>query len=104
MNAESIVGIVNNVVDMAQRFLPLIHKGDTKSIDTIIDTIQSMAPLITDQIGDTYTGVKNIIDAVGSHPATTEDQLASLAAFSAKVDADWNAIEGKLDPDSPGNG
>ena len=57
MNVESIVGIVNNVVDMAQRFLPLIHKGDTKSIDTIIDTIQSMAPLITDQIGDTYTGV-----------------------------------------------
>jgi hypothetical protein len=103
MNAASIVSLVNNVVDMAQRFLPLIHSGDTKSIDAIIDTVQSMAPLITEQIGDTYTGVKNIIDAIGSHPATTEAQLASLATFSAKVDADWNAIESKLDPDNPAN-
>lgn len=100
MDAKSIVGVVNTVVDLVQKFLPLIHKDDSGTIDKVIDTVQSMAPLITDQIGDTYTGVKNIIDAIGDHPATTEEQLKALAAFSKKVDADWDAVEAKLDPDA----
>ena len=53
MDAKSIVGVVNNVVDLVQKFLPLIHKDDSGAIDKVIDTVQSMAPLITDQIGDT---------------------------------------------------
>lgn len=101
MDAKSIVSVVNNVVDLVQKFLPLVHKDDSGSIDKIIDTVQSMAPLITDQIGDTYTGVKNIIDSIGDHPATTAEQLAALDAFSKKVDADWDAIAAKFDPDAP---
>ena len=101
MDAKSIVGVVNNVVDLVQKFLPLIHKDDSGAIDKVIDTVQSMAPLITDQIGDTYTGVKNILNAISDHPATTTEQLAALAAFSNKVDAEWDAVEAKLDPDAP---
>ena len=99
MDPKAIVGVVNTVVDLVQKFLPLIHEDDSGSIDKIIDTVQSMAPLITDQISDTYTGVKNIIDSIGEHPATTEQQLAALDAFSQKVDAAWDAIEAKFDPD-----
>jgi hypothetical protein len=100
MDAKAIVGAVNTVVDLVQRFLPLIHKDDSGSIDKIIDTVQSMAPLITDQIGDTYTGVKNIIDSIGAHPASKEEQLAALDAFSQKVDAAWDAVASKFDPDA----
>lgn len=100
MNATAIVSTVNTVVDLIQTFLPLIHKDDSGKIDKVIDTLQTMAPLITDQIGVTYTGVKNIIASVGSHPATKEDQLASLKSFSEQVDGAWDAIEKQLDPDA----
>lgn len=100
MNATAIVNVVNNVVDLVQKFLPMVHKDDSGSIDKIIDTLQATAPLIVDQVGVTYTGVKNIIAAVGSHPATKEEQLASLKAFSKQVDDAWNAIERQLDPDA----
>jgi phage-related protein len=102
MDAKAIVSVVNNVVDLVQKFLPLIHKDDSGSIDKVIDTVQSMAPLITDQIGDTYTGVKNIIDSIGNHPATTAEQILALRTFSNKVDADWDAIAAKFDPDATG--
>lgn len=100
MDSKAIVSVVNNVVDLVQKFLPLIHKDDSGSIDKVIDTVQSMAPLVVDQIGDTYTGVKNIIASIGDHPATTEEQLAALDAFSKKVDGAWDAIEDKFDPDA----
>lgn len=100
ISASSVIGVVNTVVDLVQKFLPLVHKDDSGAIDKIIDTVQSMAPLITDQIGDTYTGIKNIIDSVGAHPATTEEQIAALDAFSAKVDAAWDAVAAKFDPDA----
>ena len=100
MNPLAIIGIVNNVVDLVQTFLPLITKGNAPAIDKVIDTLQAASPLIVDQIGDTYTGVKNIIDSIGSHPATTTEQLARLADFSQKVDAAWDAIEAQLDPDA----
>jgi ABC-type transporter Mla subunit MlaD len=101
INASSIVGTVNTVIDMIQKFLPLIHKDDSGTIDKIIDTVQALSPLVVDQIGDTYTGVKNIIDSIGEHPATTAQQIAALDAFSEKVDAAWDAIEDQFDPDSP---
>jgi ABC-type transporter Mla subunit MlaD len=99
MNPAAIIGVVNTVVDLVQKFLPLVHKDDSGSIDKIIDTVQALSPLVVDQIGDTYTGVRNIIDSIGEHPATTEVQLAKLAAFSKTVDDAWNAIEAQLDPD-----
>jgi hypothetical protein len=66
----------------------------------VIDTLQAIAPLAVDQAAVTYTGVKNIIASLGSHPATTEEQLASLKEFSKQIDDAWNEIEKQLDPDA----
>lgn len=100
MTPTAIIGIVSTVVDLVQTFLPLIHKDDSGSIGKIIDTVQGLAPLVTEQIADTYTGVKNIIDSIGAHPATTEEQLAALAAFNKTVDDAWDAVEAQIDPDA----
>lgn len=100
MDPAAIVGVVNTVVDLVQKFLPLVHKDDSGAIDKIIDTVQALSPLVVDQIGDTYTGIKNIIDSVGEHPATTAEQIAALDAFSQKVDAAWDAVAAKFDPDA----
>lgn len=100
MNSTAIVNTVNTVVDLIQNFLPMIHKDDSGSIDKVIDTLQAIAPLAIDQVGVTYTGVKNIIAAVGKNKATTAEQLASLKTFSKQIDDAWNDIERQLDPDA----
>ena len=100
MNPIAIIGIVSAVIDLVQRFLPMVTKSDTTSIDKIIDAVQAIAPLAIDQVAVTYTGVKNILSAIGSHPATIAEQLASLKVFNDQIDAAWNEIEKQLDPDA----
>ncbi len=101
MNPTMIVTAVTGVLSLIAQFLPLIGGSNTAAIGGIINTLTSLAPLITDQIGATYIGVKNIIDSIGQHPAATADQLVALAAFDKQVDDAWNAIESQLDPDAP---
>lgn len=104
MNPELIVTAIGGVLSLITTVLPLIHKttpGAPDKIGAVVETLTAIAPLVTDQIGTVYTGVKNIIASVSSHPATTADQLASLRAFDKQVDDAWNAIEAQLDPDAP---
>lgn len=103
MNPATIVAIINGVLGLAGAIIPLIPNSSagSSSIGKVIETVTSLAPLVTDQVGTVYTGVKNIIDSLGSHPATTADQLAALQAFDKQVDDAWDAIEKQLDPDAP---
>lgn len=103
MNAAMIVTTVGNVLGLITQILPLVGVKNTEAIGGIVKTITDMAPLVTDQISATYTGVKNIIASVSKHPATTEEQLASLRAFNKQVDEAWDVIELQLDPDASGN-
>lgn len=103
MNPTMIVTAVSGVLSLIGQVLPLIGGSNSAAIGGVIKTLTDIAPLVTDQISATYTGVKNIIASVGDHPATTEEQLASLQAFDKQVDDAWNAIEAQLDPDAHGN-
>lgn len=97
----SLIGsALSSVLGLVGRIVPLIPGNNSKAIGEVITTVTDAAPLIIDQIGSTYTGVKNIIAAIGEHPATTEEQLASLREFNKQVDDAWNEIEGQLDPDA----
>ena len=106
MNPTTIVAAVNSVLSLIGGVLPLLGTGNsaTNAIGKIITTLTDMGPLIVDQIGKTYTGVKNIINTIGSHPATNADQLAALQAFDKQVDDAWNAVESQIDPDAPAAG
>lgn len=103
LSMENITKGVNAAVDLVQHFLPMIgvNPAATATIDKVVDTLQEMAPMITGQIGDTYEGVKNIVESLSSNPATTAEQMAKLKAFDKKVDDAWDAIESKIDPDAP---
>ena len=105
ISAETITTGINSAIDLIQQFLPLIPTVGPASplINKVIDTLQDMAPLITDQIGVTYTGVKNIIKSLSDNPGTTAEQLAALRLLDKQVDDAWNAIEAELDPDNPAN-
>ena len=103
MSPEMIVTAVSGVLSLINTILPMIHKttpGAPDKIGVVVDTLTKLAPLVTDQIGTVYTGVKNIIASVSSHPAMTADQMAALRAFDKQVDDAWNAIEAQLDPDA----
>lgn len=105
MDPTLIVGAVTGVLSLINTILPMIHKttpGASDKIGKVIETVTALAPLVVDQVGTVYTGVKNVIAAIGKHPATTADQMAALQAFDKQVDDAWNAIEGQLDPDAPG--
>jgi len=100
MNPVEIVTAVGGVLSLITQILPLVGVKNTDAIGAIVKTLTDIAPLITNQIGATYTGVKNIIDSVGAHPATTADQMIALKAFDKMVDDAWDAIEGQIDPDA----
>jgi len=102
MNPELIISAVGGVISLINTVLPLIHKGSAGStaMGTVVDTIIKLEPLVTDQVGTLYTGIKNIIASVSAHPATTADQMAALRAFDKQVDDAWAAVEGQLDPDA----
>lgn len=104
MNPELIITAVGGVISLINTVvLPMIKKDSTGSsaIGEVIDTLTKLSPLVTDQVGTLYTGIKNIIASVGTHPATTDEQLAALMAFDKQVDAAWDAIEKDFDPDAP---
>lgn len=107
MNLTSLVsaGAVNKVIDLIQKFLPLIPVAGPAApiINDVVDTLQEFSPLIVNQVETTREGVKNIINAVSSNPNTSTDQLKALRELDRKVDAAWEKIEAQLDPDAPGN-
>lgn len=98
--SSAVAPILTNSLDLLGKIVPMIGVKDSAGIGKVVDTLKDMAPLITDQIGATYKGVKNIINSLGAHPATTDEQMAALEAFDKEVDAAWDAIEGQLDPDA----
>jgi len=102
MDPTLIISAVGGVISLINTVLPLIHKSSAGStaMGTVVDTIIKLEPLVTDQVGTLYTGIKNIIASVSAHPATTADQMAALRAFDKQVDDAWNAIEAQLDPDA----
>lgn len=100
MNPTTIITVVGSVLSLITQILPLVGVKNSDAIGNIIKTVTDLAPLITDQIGATYTGVKNIIASIGEHPATTAEQLAALKAFDKQVDEAWDAIEAQIDPDA----
>lgn len=104
ISAETIGKTANSVIDLIQMVLPLIPGVGTASpiINVIVDTLQEISPLIVDQIGTTYTGMKNIIKSLSDNPGTTAEQLVALQALDKQVDDAWNAIEGQFDPDAVG--
>jgi hypothetical protein len=102
MNPELITTAISGVVSLITTVLPLIHKGPAGSaaMGGVVNTLTAIAPLVVDQVGTVFTGVKNVIDSIGAHPATTAAQRATLADFDKQVDDAWNAIESQIDPDS----
>lgn len=99
MDPATIVAAVNAALSLAAQIIPLIDKKNSTAIGNVISDVTAIAPAATTLITNGYAAVKNLISNLGSHPATTEDQLAALQALDAQVDAAWEAVRPQFDPD-----
>ena len=92
----AVLSIIQTVV------VPLITKegADQAKINSVIDLLEKLLPIIGDQIATFATVIKNIISALSATPGTPAEQLARLQALDAKVDADFDAAAAAVDPDA----
>src|SRR5258706_9618397 len=99
MTVELVLGILGII----QQMLPLLtgtgNTQTTNAITTIVDQLTKWLPIILKEVSALYAPVKNIIEALGSSPATTADALQKLAAIDSQVDAAFEAAAKDVDPD-----
>ena len=81
--------VVAAVIALITAILPLVK--DSQTVDKILAALIELIPVLVKTAQDLVQPVKNIIAALSANPATTEEQMAALAALDAKVDADFEA-------------
>lgn len=87
--------IVTAVVALLGQLVPLVGTNSTL-IASIINTLIAILPAIVTEVETLIPPIKNIIAALSADPATTEEQLATLAALDAQADAAFEAAA--IDP------
>ena len=65
--------------------------GEASTITSIVNALIQLIPTLVQEYEDLVPIVKNIIASLSANPATTADQLATLKALDAQVDADFEA-------------
>lgn len=84
--------VIVTIITLIEGLLPAItSQANVGMIDNILNALTSMLPFIIQEIQTLVTPVKNIIAALSANPATTAQQLSSLQALDAQVDAAFEA-------------
>jgi hypothetical protein len=108
MNATAVSGIILSSLDAIQGLLPLLGPAGatagavTNVITTltkIIPVAQHVAPLVGDEGTLIFQGIKNIVGNLRG-TQTSAEQDAALDELDSRVDAAWDAIASKFDPDA----
>ncbi len=85
--------ILTPIVALITQLLPLLGAATSASplITQIIETLVAILPSIVQEAIDLVPAIKNIIAALSANPATTAEQMATLADLDAKCDAAFEA-------------
>ncbi len=86
-------GIVTAVLAILQAIAPSLSTSAT--VQTVINALIQIIPVLVKEAQDLVPMVKNIIAALGSNPASTADQLATLKALDQLTDAAFEAAATK---------
>jgi len=81
--------IITAVIALLGQILPLVQ--NSQQIASIIVTLIQIVPVLVKEAQDLVQPVKNIIAALQTNAATTEEQMATLKELDAQVDADFEA-------------
>lgn len=109
MNATLISGIILSALTAIQSLLPLLGVAGASAsavtniitaLTKIVPMLETLAPLVGNEISLLYQGVKNIITNLrGESIETSAQQDADLDSLDAQVDASWNNVAAQFDPD-----
>ena len=81
--------IITAVVALLGQILPLVQ--NSAQVASVIATLIQIIPVLVKEAQDLVQPIKNIIAALQTNAATTEEQMATLKAIDAQVDADFEA-------------
>lgn len=81
--------LITAVLTVLQALLPAV--GNSATIQTIINALIQLIPLILKAYQDLIPMVRNIITALQASEAANAEQIVQLATLSAIVDANFDA-------------
>jgi len=82
--------VLQTLLTLIQNLLPQIGVN-SKVVTTILTALIQLVPIVIQEASDILPAIKNIIAALSANPATTADQLKTLQALDAQVDAAFEA-------------
>lgn len=85
--------IITGVLTILQALVPSLTSSGT--VQQIINALIQIIPVVVKEAQDLVPMIKNIIAALGSNPASTADQLATLKALDQLTDAAFEAAATK---------
>lgn len=82
--------VLQTLLTLIQNLLPQIGVN-SKVVTTILTALIQLVPIVIQEASDILPAIKNIIAALSANPAATADQLKTLQALDAQVDAAFEA-------------
>ena len=79
--------IATAVVALLTQLLPILSTSAGSTVIAVINALVQIIPVVVQEATDLVAPIKNVIAALSANPAATADQLATLAALDAQVDA-----------------
>lgn len=80
---------IQTILALASKVIPLIN--DTETVQSVIDTLEAIVPLVVAEYSDLLQPIKNIITALTASDTTTPAQMVALQTLDATVDAAFDA-------------
>jgi hypothetical protein len=77
------------IMQLVEELLPDISNSSV--VDAILKALIQLVPIVVEEAQAAIPAVKNIIAALSDNPATTAEQLATLKALDAQVDAAFDS-------------
>lgn len=93
--------VITAVISLMGQLIPLVGTNSTL-ITSIIETLIAIIPEIVTEVETLIPPIKNIIAALTANPATSADQLKTLADLDAQADAAFEAAA--VDPEADSEG
>ncbi len=83
--------IASAVVALLTQLLPILSTSAGSTVAAVINTLLQIIPVVVQEATVLITPIKNVIAALSSNPATTAEQMATLATLDAQVDVAFEA-------------
>lgn len=95
--------VITAIIALIEQMLPILgtSSATVTFIESVINALTKLLPLIIEFIPVVYQSVKNIIVELKADPATTAAQWAVLDAIDTQLDAANDAAIAAIDPDAP---